>query len=134
MTTKYKPGQSGNPRGRPKGIKDARTRWRKALDKHGDALVEKAVELALDGDAQALKLCIDRAIPAYRSAAEPVRFEMHGETLTDKANDILDAVSRGDIDPQTGRSLIDAIGSLVKVQEVDDIQRRLDALEAKGDQ
>ncbi|WP_280569770.1 DUF5681 domain-containing protein [Chromohalobacter sp. 296-RDG] len=131
---KYKPGQSGNPRGRPKGTKDARTRWRQSLEKHGDELVAKAVEMALEGDGQALKLCIDRAIPAYRPAAEPVRFEMQGDTLTDKASEILNAVSRGEIDPQTGRSLIDAIGSLVKVQEVDDIQRRLDALEGSNDE
>lgn len=127
----FKKGQSGNPAGRPKGRADARTRWRKALEKDGDKLVKKAVELALAGDSQALKLCIDRAIPAYRPAAEPVSFELSGETLTERANSVLTAVAAGQLDPQTGKGLIDAIGSLVKVTEIDDITRRLAELEGK---
>lgn len=127
----FKKGQSGNPTGRPKGRPDKRAQWRKELEKHGTDLVAKAVELALAGDSQALKLCIDRAIPAYRPTAEPVRFEMQGDTLTDKAESILAAVATGELDPQTGKALIDAIGSLVKVTEIDDITRRLAELEGK---
>tara|TARA_R100000935_G_scaffold49437_1_gene74752 strand:- start:85 stop:483 length:399 start_codon:yes stop_codon:yes gene_type:complete len=125
----FKKGQSGNPTGRPKGRPDSRAQWRKELDKHGSDLVAKAVAMALAGDSQALKLCIDRAIPAYRPAAEPVRFEMQGDTLTERANSILTAVATGELDPQTGKALIDAIGSLVKVAEIDEIQRRLAQLE-----
>ncbi|WP_085917694.1 DUF5681 domain-containing protein [Halomonas sp. CSM-2] len=128
----FKKGQSGNPTGRPKGRPDQRAKWRKELEKHGAELVAKAVELALAGDSQALKLCIDRAIPAYRPAAEPVRFTMQGETLTDKAESILAAVATGELDPQTGKALIDAIGSLVKVSEIDEITRRLDELEGRA--
>lgn len=127
----FKPGKSGNPKGRPKGRPDRRTRWREALEERGTELVAKAVELALEGDAQALKLCLDRAIPAYRPAAEPVRFEMAGETLTEQAQSILAAVADGQLDPITGRALIDAIGSLVKVAEVEEIRHRLDALEGQ---
>lgn len=127
----FKPGQSGNPAGRPKGRADARTRWRKAFEKDGDKLVKKALELALAGDSQALKLCIDRAIPAYRPAAEPVQFELTGDTLTAKAESILAAVAAGQLDPQTGKALIDAVGSLVKVTAVDDVSRRLAELEGK---
>lgn len=127
----FKPGHSGNPAGRPKGKADKRAQWRTALEKHGDKLVKKAVELALAGDSQALKLCIDRAIPAYRPAAEPVSFELSGETLTERANSVLTAVAAGQLDPQTGKGLIDAIGSLVKVTEIDDITRRLAELEGK---
>ena len=127
----FEKGRSGNPAGRPRGRPDKRAQWRKVLEGHGDDLVTKAVEMALEGDSQALKLCIDRAIPAYRPAAEPINFEMTGDTLTDKAESILLAVSQGDIDPQTGRALIDAIGSLVKVIDMDEVKRRLTALEEK---
>lgn len=125
----FEKGQSGNPAGRPRGVQDARTEWRGELEKHGTELVAKAVKMALDGDSQALKLCIDRAIPAYRPAAEPVTFEMTGDTLTEKAESILTAVAAGEVDPQTGKALVDAIGSLVKVTEIDDITRRLAQLE-----
>lgn len=127
--TKFKKGQSGNAKGRPKGAKDKRTVWRESLAEHGDDLVAKAVELALAGDAQALKLCIDRAIPAYRPAAEPVEFKLAGESLTEQAQSVLVAVADGELDPQTGRALIGAIGSLVKVLEIDEIRDRLAKLE-----
>lgn len=128
----FKPGKSGNPTGRPKGRPDKRAQWRNELEKHGSDLVAKAVELALAGDSQALKLCIDRAIPAYRPTAEPVRFEMQGDTLTERANSVLTAVAAGELDPLTGKALIDAIGSLVKVSEIDEITRRLDELEGRA--
>lgn len=129
----FRPGVSGNPKGRPAGIKDHRAEWREALAEHGTELVAKAVELALDGDTQALKLCIDRAIPAYRPAAEKVEFELVGASLTEKAESVLAAVAAGHLDPQTGKALIDGIGALTKIAEVEEIRQRLDALEAQRD-
>ncbi len=55
----FKRGQSGNPDGRPPGIPDKRTALRELLLPHADALVGKAVERALAGDASALRICIE---------------------------------------------------------------------------
>lgn len=63
----FQRGKSGNPAGRPKGSKDKRTELRALLEPHAPALVQKAVEQALDGDTAALKLCLDRLIPPVRS-------------------------------------------------------------------
>ena len=60
----FEKGQSGNPAGRPPGLPDKRTRLRTLLDPHKESLVDKAVELALGGDTAALRLCIERLIPA----------------------------------------------------------------------
>lgn len=130
--TKFKKGQSGNPAGRPKGSKDRRTIWREALAEHGDELVQRAVELALAGDTQALRLCLERAIPAYRPAAEPVHFELDGDTLTEKAESVLAAIAAGDLDPQTGKALVDSIAGFAKLAEIDEIRERLDRLEGKA--
>lgn len=129
----FKPGKSGNPAGRPKGVPDRRTKWREALEPHGEALVSKAVELALEGDSQALRLCLERLVPAHKPKAEPVQFELAGESLTEKAESVLGAISNGELDPSTGKALLDSIASLVRVQEVDEIRRRLDQLEAHND-
>lgn len=59
----FKKGISGNIQGRPKGIVDKRIELRSLLVPHAEALVNKAVELALAGDSNALRLCIDRLIP-----------------------------------------------------------------------
>jgi len=60
---KFNKGQSGNPKGRPLGSANKRLQLVKLLEPHADALVKKAVELALNGDVNALRLCIERLIP-----------------------------------------------------------------------
>lgn len=129
----FKQGKSGNPAGRPKGTNDRRTEWRAALEPHGQELMEKALELALDGDAQALRMCLDRLAPPYRPAAEPVAFKLAGVSLTSKAESILAAVATGKLDPQTGKALIDSIAGFAKLAEIDEIRQRLDALEEEDE-
>ena len=63
----FERGQSGNPTGRPPGTKDKRTALRELLEPHAPALIEKAVSLALEGDITAIKICLDRLIPALKS-------------------------------------------------------------------
>ena len=56
---KYKPGQSGNPAGRPKGsVNRQLAELRAAADKVLPLVVEKA----LAGDAEAQRLILDRAL------------------------------------------------------------------------
>ncbi|SVE23951.1 uncharacterized protein METZ01_LOCUS476805, partial [marine metagenome] len=55
-------GQSGNPRGRPKGIIDKRTRYRIAFEEHSEALIASVIKNALEGDTVAQKMCLDRLV------------------------------------------------------------------------
>jgi hypothetical protein len=58
--TRFKPGQSGNPNGRPNGARNATTiAIEELLDGEAEALTRKAIELAKAGDMQALRLCMD---------------------------------------------------------------------------
>ena len=72
----FKQGESGNPSGRPPGIRDKRTALREPLTPHADALVTKAVEMALAGDASALRICIDHPIAAAKVREEPVQLPL----------------------------------------------------------
>src|SRR5579872_4703899 len=76
-------GHSGNPCGRPPGIRNYATMAAEAmLDGEAEALTRKALDLALEGDTAALRLCLDRivaprreravsfAMPAIRDAAD----------------------------------------------------------------
>jgi hypothetical protein len=71
----FQPGQSGNPAGRPKG---SRSKAMQALDAifdgEAEAITNKVIELAKDGDTQALRMCLDRLVPPRRD--RPVTFEL----------------------------------------------------------
>src|SRR5713101_4821288 len=63
----FRKGRSGNPQGRPPGARNKATETAELLlDGEAEALTRKAVELALAGDAVALRLCLDRIIPPRR--------------------------------------------------------------------
>jgi hypothetical protein len=63
----FEKGKSGNPTGRPLGARNRTTIAAEALlDGEAEALTRKAVELALSGDMNALRLCLDRLIPPRR--------------------------------------------------------------------
>ena len=74
----WKKGQSGNPLGRPKGAKGKAAELRKAiedtaLDQMSGAmpqLIERALEMAMNGNEAMLKFCIERFIPKAAIAQE----------------------------------------------------------------
>jgi hypothetical protein len=95
------------------------------------AIVERLQEAALGGDVAAARTLLERALPVYRSSAEPVELpELDGaQELTDKARAVLDAVAKGRIPPDLGAQLVSAIGTVSRVAEVDELLRRIAALE-----
>jgi hypothetical protein len=67
--TRGRPFKQGNA-GRPKGARNRATLAAEALlDGEAEALTRKAVELALEGDTFALKICLDRILPPRRERA-----------------------------------------------------------------
>ncbi len=65
----FKPGKSGNPSGRPKGSRNTQTQLLKLLEPYAEKLINKMVEEALDGNAAALRLCIERLLPKAQRKA-----------------------------------------------------------------
>jgi hypothetical protein len=69
-TTKgqYQKGTSGNPSGRPVGSRNRATLLEEQLlDGEAEQLTRKLVELALKGNGQMMKLCVDRLLPINAS-------------------------------------------------------------------
>lgn len=125
---RWKPGQSGNPGGRPKRIGQVRA----LLEHKREELVKKAIELALAGDVAALRLCMERLAPPLRPTTEPVEIPglAQASTLTEKCQVIVSAVGNALISPTVGSELLSAMGNLAKALEVDELARRVAALEA----
>ena len=125
---KFQAGQSGNPSGKPVGSKDKRTALRELLNPHAPALVEKAVQKALEGDTSALKLCLDRCIAPLRSTTGRVAIESGG-SLPERGQKTLDAIYTGEIDALTGSALLGALADQAKLVEMTEFEERLRKLE-----
>lgn len=69
---RWKPGTSGNPRGRRPGTRNRSTAAAAALlEGEAKKLTRKAVKLALAGDVTALRLCLERIVPPARERPLP---------------------------------------------------------------
>src|SRR5687768_7879701 len=131
---RFQKGQSGNPRGRPKGKPDRRTIARELFAQHRDDLIATAIELALTGDVQALKLCLERICPAIKPTAAPIKITLpKGAGLAGTGDAILKAIAGGKLPADIGASLLTALGQQARIIEIDDIIRRLEVLENAND-
>ena len=134
-STRFKPGQSGNPAGKAKGTRNRATLALEALlDGQAEALTQKAIDLALMGDMAALRLCMDRIMPARKD--RPVSFEMapikSAEDARTAAASLLVAVAVGNLTPSEAGEIGKLIDGYVKSIEVTEVLARLDKLEGKG--
>jgi len=107
----FKPGESGNPRGKPPGTKNHATRLAEALiDGEAETLTRRAIELALQGDAVALRLCIERIYPAPKSRR--LALDVSDDALADPTSAvslIQRAMLRGELDPTSADAAIDVL-------------------------
>lgn len=63
----YKGMPSLNPKGRPKGSVGKYTQLsRELMSERGPDIVNKVIELAMEGDTTCLKMCLDRILPPKR--------------------------------------------------------------------
>ena len=130
----FKPGQSGNPKGKPKGARHKATLAAlELLDGEAESLTRKAVELALEGDTTALRLCLERIAPPRKDA--PVSFALpEMKTVADALtaiNHIVQAVAKGELTPGEATSLAGLIEAFRKVVETNDLEQRITRLEAR---
>lgn len=131
-STRFQPGHSGNPRGRPAGSRNRVTiACEKILDNEATAITQKAVELAKAGDTVALRLCLDRIVPPRKGS--PVRFAI--PTLTNSGDvraaalAVLQAVADGQISPEEGNLVSSLIETARRSIETDELGTRLEAME-----
>lgn len=60
--------KSNNPAGRPKGSLNKYTKLsRELMSSKGPAIVNKVIEMALEGDRHCLKMCMDRILPSSKA-------------------------------------------------------------------
>ena len=125
---------AGNP-GRPTGARHKVTLAIETL-LHGqsEALTQKAVDMALEGDTTALRLCLERVAPPRKDV--PVSFDLptmqSAEDAVLGAQAVLTAVSQGTLTPLEATSVMNLVESYRRTLEVTELERRITQLEAKA--
>jgi hypothetical protein len=131
--TKFVPGKSGNPAGRPKGVQDRRTAARALFDARRHELVAKAIDLALAGDTVALKMCLDRAIPALKPQDAPITLPGFAGSIGEQGRQVLEALAQGRLTPDEAGTVMRAVAAQARIVEVEELERRVSKLEqARG--
>lgn len=124
---RWVPGESGNPKGRPRGSNSS-AELRAAISAHIPAILDRLAQLAVEGDVSAARLLLERTIPATRPVEAAVGL-MLPSGLTAKGEAILNAVADGEIAPGQAATLVGALLSVSKLKEVDDLEERVKRLE-----
>ncbi len=121
----------GNP-GRPQGARHKVTRAvEELLAGEADALTRKAIDMALEGDSVAMRLCLERIAPTRKDA--PVAFELPPmASATDAASAakaVLSAVSEGVLSPLEATSVMGLVETFRKTLETVELEARVSELE-----
>ncbi len=125
----FKKGESGNPSGRRPGT-TAGAKLRKSIETKAPAILKTVIDAAIGGDLAACKILLDRIIPVLKAQALPVIVDV-GASLPETGGNVINATMAGQIPPDIGAALIAALSNQSKLVEVEELVKRLDALEAR---
>jgi hypothetical protein len=128
----FQKGESGNPAGRPRGSRNRTALlMENLLGYEAEAIGRKAVEMAIQGDMAAIRLCMDRLAPARKD--EPVTFELPPlEKPADSvaaAAALVTAVAEGELTPSEAAELAKVIDVYVRAMDTKGFDERLTKLE-----
>jgi Family of unknown function (DUF5681) len=132
---RWKPGQSGNPRGYRKGSRHRATILAETLlDGEADRITRRCIYDALRGEPVAQRLCIERLLSPLKS--RPLRFKLPVlHTLADAQaalSQVVAGMADGTILIDEGQVLSNVINTFLKSIEIAEIEARLCALEQQA--
>jgi len=129
---RFKPGMSGNPKGKPKGSRHKATLAALTLlQGEAEALTRVAVNAALAGDLVALKMCLDKFLPAAKDHPVDVVLPKM-TTIADMPKftaALLDAVSSGKLGPSEAEKLCKIVTAHREAIQISDFEQRIADLE-----
>jgi len=126
--------QQGNP-GRPPGARHKATLAAEALlDGEAEGLTRKCIEAALNGDGAAMRICMDRILPARKE--RPVSFKVpplkSAEDAAAAMAAITEAMAEGELSLGEAEAASALVERFVRTLEAGEFEKRLKALETAG--
>jgi dihydrodipicolinate synthase/N-acetylneuraminate lyase len=89
------------------------------------------VKNAKSGDITAAKSILERVLPPLKAVEVPANLAELTGTLSNQGQEILRAMAVGSLAPGQAAQLLGAIAAQAKIVEVDELGRRLEALEKR---
>ena len=130
-SNRFKPGQSGNPAGRPKGS-GLVGQLRQQLSDAAPDIVAKLIESAKAGDSTAMRIVLEKLIPNQKPQLPPLAISIPDGSLLERANAVLDAAIKGEVSPDQAAAIISMGNEIARLKEYEDLEKRLIALEQKA--
>ncbi len=128
----FKKGQIANPAGRPVGSRHKATLAAEALmEGETSRLTRKAIEMALEGDSVAMRLCLERIYPVRRGRAVEFPLPPTGtpKALVDAMAEVVRGVSGAELSPDEGATIAALLEAQRRAIETADIDERLRKVE-----
>jgi hypothetical protein len=132
--TRFQKGVSGNRKGRPLGSRNQSSLAAEMLlENQATAITQKCIDMAMQGDTTAIKLCLSRLIPIRRERSITIGLpplESSQDTLR-AIETVLEAVGSGAITPSEGQILASLLEAYRRIFEVEELEHRIETLEAQ---
>lgn len=131
--SRFKPGVSGNPKGRARGAKNASTKLRDAIAEGLPRIIATLRDSALAGDVQAASLLLSRCLPPLRPESSAQSIAAAGGSLGERAEAIVTAAVSGQLPTNAAAELMNVLNGQSKILETVELERRIAALEARNE-
>lgn len=134
-STRFKPGQSGNPKGRPQGSRHKSTLAALVLlEGQVEQLTQKCIDAALEGDTVAMRLCLERLVPTAKDRT--IRLDLPSTATIEGVGQAFDvvmvALAEGEVAPSEASTIAAILEKRRVAIETRDLEERIRALEEKS--
>ena len=125
---RWQPGRSGNPAGRKPGTGSIQ-QLRVQIEFLIPEIIQKLATKAREGDIGAARLLLERVVPALKPVEAPQTLQIAKGDLSTQAKSIVALASAGEVSLAQASQLLWALSAVAKLIEVDELLKRVDALE-----
>jgi len=116
--------KKGNP-GRPKGsVSKSVLTARRLMTDYSDHLMREGIKVAMDGDVQMLRFFCNKLIGKLDAGIKP-----KGDSPADMLRSILRQINKNGVSADDAAGQVEIIKALTTAIELEDVQKRLTALE-----